>query len=387
MTIYIIIFSLILICSYIYDRHDSKTRHWCFIVIIIILSLVGGGRYRIGVDTIRYIRAFDNMPSLAEFSQLEWSDLSQPLWLLLNIILKSIYDDFVIVQLVHSFLVNFLIGRFIYKTCKRPILALLFYYCICWWNFNFEIMRESLCVAIYLNLYYNYIRNNNIWKFVCGSFPLLFIHWFAFVPVLLTLLINFVSTKILFIGGTCFSVVMFCYLNESSSIQILFNLIGVLSDASIYRVGQYLVNDSSGYVNVSILGILIIFLTNIAYPLCVAKSQCVDNRIKKILFLYAFIVFIRIKLIIVSRFLNYWDIILIVYSINVIIEQHRGRIANLYLKSVLIYSLYIGVLNFYKPSPLEDRDNISYDCRYIPYSSYLDKTKDKNREYLWSIVE
>ena len=57
----------------------------------------------------------------------------------------------------------------------------------------------------------------------------------------------------------------------------------------------------------------------------------------------------------------------------------------LYIRCCFIYSLYVGIRAFYLPSSLETRGNIGYDCRYIPYSSYLTKQKNPDREYLYNI--
>ncbi|MBR5483594.1 MAG: EpsG family protein [Alistipes sp.] len=354
----------------------NKSRFFYFLCGLI--SLVSGLRYHIGSDTANYMNYFIEVPTISNIlTSVDFDDLSQPLWFLLNSICKTVVDDFILVQLVHSFAVNLLVGRFIYKTCSKPFLALLAYLCCAWANFNFEIMRESLCIAIYLNLLYDcYIKNNNIRRFLLYSIPLMFIHHFAFIPLLLTFILYYIKYNRLLYFGLLLSIVLYLTLSEDMVIQFILLFGGVLDSETMSIATDYIESDKYGMMNASLIGIAFAFLTKILYSFVVSKDKRIDPLIAKLLLMYGLIAILRLKLFIITRFLNYWQIILIVYSINYYI-LHKKQILALYVKLCFVYNIYLGIDSFLTPL---DFDNSKYDCRYVPYSSYLDKTTNPIRE-------
>ena len=86
-----------------------------------------------------------------------------------------------------------------------------------------------------------------------------------------------------------------------------------------------------------------------------------------------------LKILVVGPFLHYWNIVFIVSLLNAM--SCFKTIPKLYLRAIIIYITFNGIYTFY--SPLSD-DTSKYDSRYIPYSSYLNKTENAQREYLYS---
>lgn len=383
MFIYISLFIIIILFCIKYDfsiSKDENNRYKSFYFLCVILSLVAGLRYHIGSDTANYIADFDEIPTLGNILVgLDFKDLSQPLWYLFNAFCKTITDDFILVQLLHSFIVNICIGRFIYKLCKKPFLGLLAYVCCCWWNFNFEILRESMCIAIYLNLIYNYIKHNNIFKFLLYSIPLIFIHHFAFIPIALTVIIYFLNYKPFLYLGCVATIILYFILSEGMLLQYMLTIESVMGGDSVERAIEYIQSDQYGFMTSSIIGILFVIITKVAYAFVVAGSKKINPLIAKLLLLYGFTLILRLKIMILVRFINYWQIILIVYAINYIIEN-RKQVLSLYVKFIFVYNIYSGVDSFLTPL---DSDTSKYDCRYIPYSSYISKKVHPARESLF----
>lgn len=383
MFIYLFLFILIIIFCFKYDyqSHNNTNKHNSFYLLCIILSLVAGLRYHIGSDTANYMEDFEEIPTINDFlNAIELEDLSQSLWYLFNSICKSIIDDFILIQLIHSFIVNILIGRFIYKTCKKPFIALLAYLCCCWWNFNFEIMRESLCISIYLNLIYEYIQKNNIYKFLLYSSPLFLIHHFAFIPIILTFLLHFVKYKHILYFGLPVTIIVYFLSSEASLTGYLALFSGTLGEGDVMiRAMNYIQSSQYGFITSNIIGIAFILLTKVLYSFVVSLDKGINPMIAKLLLLCGLVYILQLKIMIFVRFVNYWQIILFVYAINYFLSNKKNIIYS-YMIVVFVYNVYLGINSFLTPL---DIDKSKYDSRYIPYSSYFDKTINPVRESLF----
>ncbi|MBQ2883629.1 MAG: EpsG family protein [Alphaproteobacteria bacterium] len=344
------------------------------------MALVAGLRYHIGSDTANYIDYFEAVPNLGDFFRvLDLQVLSQPLWFLFLSVVKTLFKDFLALQLIHAFIVNLLIGKFIYNQCNKPFISLLAYYCCCWWNFSFEIMRESLCVAIYLNLLCAYVNSNNSKRFIVSSIPLLLIHMFAFIPIILTIIVRKLTYKQTLFFGFAVAVILFFTLDNDLIMKLLLLSDGFLSNSFADRVLMYAEGDEYGFKSISVLGYLFIIATSVAYPILVSKSKVCDDNYAKILLLYAFVIILRMKLLIFVRICNYWEIVLFVYAVNYI-YANKATIKQKYIALCFIYSLLNGIQTFLTP---QEFDNSKYDSRYIPYSSYIEKSLNPTRERLY----
>lgn len=382
MGVYIILFALIIYGVFRYDFGKQKQinpKHYYYFCCF-ILSLVAGIRYHIGSDTANYIEYFETVPVLGEFfNTLDIQALSQPLWFLLLSIVKTLFRDFLALQLIHSFVVNLLIGRFIYKLSHKPFITLFAYYCCCWWNFSFEIMRESLCVAIYLTILYSCIKTHNLRRFIISSIPLAFIHMFAFIPIILTIIVMNLRYKYILYFGLLATIILYFYLDNNLIMKLLLVSDGFVNDSLADRVILYTEGETYGFKSISILGNIFIILTSVIYPLLISKSSILDENYSKILLLFVFVIILRMKLLIFVRICNYWEVILFIYAVNYIITS-KQTMKKWYVSICFSYSIFIGINTFLSP---QDFDSSKYDSRYIPYSSYIEKSVYPYRESLY----
>ena len=105
----IYIFLTIIFCLPLFFRHkvslfNSNYWYWgeC-----IALILVAGLRLVVGGDTQTYMNDFDRYPTLDEFTIFHFALFRyQPLWILINVIAKSIYPEFFVLQLILAAIVN-----------------------------------------------------------------------------------------------------------------------------------------------------------------------------------------------------------------------------------------------------------------------------------------
>ena len=115
--IYLIVFIYLLYLSIHYDILENNSYKWThYKIVVTLLILVAGLRWRIGSDTVGYASEFYLSHDLFH---LEWGDfespMRMPLWVLLNATCKSIWNDFLLVQFVVAAFGIGMIGHFIRK--------------------------------------------------------------------------------------------------------------------------------------------------------------------------------------------------------------------------------------------------------------------------------
>ena len=95
-------------CVYQYDIKKKKAYQVLSYRLLLLIAIgVAGCRCVVGGDTVRYMRYFEEYPSLFEVNIFSYA-LFDPLWLLLNSAIKIIWDDFFFFQFVHAILLNIL---------------------------------------------------------------------------------------------------------------------------------------------------------------------------------------------------------------------------------------------------------------------------------------
>ena len=150
--IYIVVFIVLLVGAIFVDRAPyPRLRKAMLGMEWLLLVCLAGFRYKIGGDTLFYMEMYDDWPSLAQWN---WQDVLdggyQPLWYLLCAICKAISPDFYVLQIALALFVNTAFFRFFVRHTSRPLLAVLLYAVLLYPYYNFEILRASVCVALFL---------------------------------------------------------------------------------------------------------------------------------------------------------------------------------------------------------------------------------------------
>lgn len=382
MFIYFAILSLLIYLIYRYDiKNYPKGKDAWINAFMVILILLAGLRYHIGVDTVHYESQFYDIPELQDILR-DANLWSQPLWELLMSLVKTLTGSFVIFQFVHAIIFNTLLFRFLKRTTDKIFTALLFILCICWWHMSFEVLREALCVVIYLNALF-YLKERNFSAYLLLGVIMLGIHHFSFVIMLITPIITILKPKYALPIVLIFA--FFIYNNLS-----LINYIGVTSlafaDEGIAEHMQYYIeSDVYGDNHQNFWGLLRILLMSILLPaITIIYSQRNDNMIflNRILLLVPIVGILQTKMLIFFRLNSYLDILLIVCFVNVL--YHSLTIKPIIKTSLYILvslQLYFGCSTFYRPYHIEYRPNINYNCAHIPYKTIFQEP-DPIRENL-----
>ena len=103
--IYIYVFLGLLVLFFDASKQPEKVYNKVFNIVYIILGLLVALRYKVGPDTATYMVFFNEVPTIKDFS-LDYFNFSrfQPLYVLLNSLCKTIYDNFVTIQILQAFL-------------------------------------------------------------------------------------------------------------------------------------------------------------------------------------------------------------------------------------------------------------------------------------------
>ena len=165
MLIYLGITVLFIILAIRYDFNDQTVgRDFCYFTMLVILVLVAGLRWRLGIDTMAYIRRFYYLyPTFDKLSASDFGLGSDPFYMLINVFVKSLGGRFYMVQIIEAAIVNFLVFKYIKKHTRYIFTCALFYFFISYINYNMEVMRGSLSIAICL-FGNDYILEKKWWK-------------------------------------------------------------------------------------------------------------------------------------------------------------------------------------------------------------------------------
>lgn len=373
----------LIILAYNYDISKKRRPNFGFHYAIscVLLIIVAAIRYRIGYDTINYMDTFRNAPTIQDI--INGYDFSgDPLWFYIMGISKAIYNDFTVVQLFQSIIVNCAVFWFVRRHSPKPFIAILLYYTLLWWNLCFEAMREAIAVAFFLYALDGLLSGKGFKSYFLRVWPAIFAHTFGAV----TLVFPFIKylklnkfTLIIFIGiiGLSFSVKD--YLNE------IVLMLEVVSDDAMAKGVKYLTSDTYGESGLSLMGIVSTVIGGIL-P-CVSVIAILNrkaNRGKNSLLPYVFIclciVILRLQIPIFFRFLNYFEPLLIV-AFTQAITVEKSKLMRQFASVSMFLMVFIRMYSL--TSPDVDTPIPAY-YRYVPYNTIFTKDFNRNSEIIFS---
>lgn len=160
--LYLIVLIFCFVCIFKYDIKEVS-NYKSFWMLFVILSLIAGLRYYIGGDTEGYRNYFYNSPLLEELNASYFSDSRfQPGWLYFQSFIRTVFGKFVYLQLIQALFVTYSVFFFLKKYSPTPYLAVLFFFMMNYFEFDMEIMREAIAIALGLWAYYFYENKKQI---------------------------------------------------------------------------------------------------------------------------------------------------------------------------------------------------------------------------------
>lgn len=380
--LYAIIVFLLICCIYVYDIHNyNKSKLLIFYIFIGLLIFLNIFSYKIGGDTDDYMyywreiyRPISSVDLLDEF---DYRSNERPGWIMLSSFLKSVCDDFIILRVPLALFVNLVVAYFIRQNTKFIFSVLLMYFVAFYFNYNFEILRESISVSFFLLSYPYY--NNKLWLryFVCFLCAFMF-HESSLVMLIMPLfgLLYNMGNKMIFVSLLSFYLVLM-------SIDLVDILTYVVPDSfSFYmKFMSYMESETYGVSKVS--NRLLSFLSSFCIPIVaffILKSDPKSRKLSLVVLISIIFNSLTSSVNIFYRFSNY---ILLPLSIayveaiylvakKIVLKNSRLFLYIPLLSAYLVYKVY-SVYFSGKP----DYMGIRFDERYYPYTFIFDKGKSK----------
>ncbi|MBQ8656647.1 MAG: EpsG family protein [Prevotella sp.] len=207
MSIFYLLFILLTIYYSIrYDgieEYDSHKQHRLWLMCGFMICLTGFS-YGLGADKFTYMEEFELYPNT--FFEAEEYILSglvmrgqMPLWTIINLLCKNLFDSFYAVQLLESAAINIAVCYIVSKYTHRYFLFILIYFfSLKYFIFNCEVMREGFAIALVLFGIHGYMNGRKWLFFVLLSVALMF-HVSAFIAILFPFIRFRLSWKTLYI--------------------------------------------------------------------------------------------------------------------------------------------------------------------------------------------
>ena len=185
---------------------------------------------------------------------------------------------------------------------------MLFCFCVTWLNLSFEVMREALCVGIYLNALLLLKKKKYVKYFLLGAI-MMGIHWFSFVIVLATPIVVLFNSKLLYSFVITMSVLILTYVNADTFYVLDLLASDSLSADASERISVYINQNEDNLYNVN--GLIRLLSVSVLLPVitayhCNKKNNGDDKLFVKLLALFVFFGVLQTKLVLFARFLNYF---------------------------------------------------------------------------------
>lgn len=378
---------MIIVFVAIYDLAKyQKGKLHAFYFILTLLILLAGLRYRVGLDTVRYMQSYANLiPPITDLNSFSFLDLYvEPLWFYMNSFYKTFTDSFVLVQLTHALFVNSVIFWFIKKRSKYLFIPVLFYYLFAYTNFNFEVMRESIAVALFL-LAIGPLEKRNYAKYYLICVIAFFFHSSAIItflfPLAMKLRLNYKTVGLFFLVGLGGQFLLSILLEN---IQLLFFTERIESRLLFYAASEHLFGQG-----LNINGIIQYLFVTAFMPLAALyyakKGKFVNEIFESSIVLIVLITVLTINILLFYRLINYFIVFYIIVLSNGIYYIRNRRTKRSLVRNaqpVFLALLILFQTYGYFQSEGGYSEQIKVYHRYYPYSTYFDQKTFDTRETL-----
>lgn len=345
--VYLIAFIFAIFGAMVNNRLSPSMRKAVFITLGLYMVLIIGFRYKVGIDTVNYMREFKHIPTLEEL--LSGNHIAktryEPGYFLICCICKSFSSQFWPLQMVMSVITTGGIFIFLYRNCSNIFLGVVFFILLQWLYFSTEVLRESAAVSIFLVNYKN-LEEKCWWKFYLGCIGSMMFHYSAIITFFFPF-VRLLEKKIVFYG------MCICFIGITPIVENINSMLNIAAVAG--RIDWYV----SGAQDLNLnwrLGELI----RSAFPailIIVIYWICHDViRFRPVLLLQILLCAGAFAIpIIFSRFTNYTTVFVTVAAANLVASHRIGA----WIKVAFIALLLLSQ-SYYLNSMFP---------RWLPYSS------------------
>ena len=300
-----------------------------------------------------------------------------PGWVFLMTLCRTFSDSFWFFHLVHACILNYCVFKIIRNSSRFIFSCVLIYFVLIYFEFNFQVIRQSLAVGVFLYALLFYLKNQWI-KYYFFVLVAMTIHDSAFILLFLPLVklvkINEITLTLIF----ALTLLLIIY-----SDNVAEGLVGFyVSDEFTERVNYYaarieLGNKFEGYLN---------YVFNVIVPLFglfLAKKMEYDIKYKHIIIMYIIIYSVGLSIPIMSRFNQYFLLhyfifyVDLFYILSLIIVRRVGKkyLLTSFLVLNFIFVSYRSRIYFVP----KESGHPTY-VQFYPYASIFFQETDEERE-------
>lgn len=326
-----------------------------------MLICISAFSYEIGSDTIIYMEEYNVANNLKDLSRYDFLKLNrQPGWILLLSLCKTFSSDYWVFKVLQSIFVNSVICFFIKKNCTYIYTTTLLYYITLYFQLNFETMRESFAIVIFLISYKYLLSKQWIKYYLCALLALSF-HISAVITLIIPILRYFLPfTKKLTPLYFLFILLVFI----TPYFQISTSTLDFLMSDKISANADYYLGESAASISMTF-----IFLFTVEYFIYSKGLKSNVNSWLIVMLLFSILLTILSRSIpIFYRFDNYLVIptaICLSTSIYNIVRG-SGRIVSLiFILTVILLLNYSDIYSYWNVNS-DGEQQINY---YVPYKS------------------
>lgn len=394
--VYLFALLLILFGVYFYDyRNNREGRLISWIFLCLVLICIAGFRYRLGQDTLTYIRDYS---SLHPVSQLKISDFEKtrfaPGFVIITSVFKQFTPEFIWFQFFHSVIVNTVLFYFFYKYCWHIFFAALVYFFYLYFLLTFQQMREALAVCVFLLAWPAFREGRWLLWYLASILAFLF-HMSAIMMFFLPV-ICLPGIKQLFIFGRRTWIVCIAVLISGILVQaILFKYLEVLAfiPSMMERIKNYEHNALGGSI-LNFNGIIGTFFQYIIYPVIALyfiqkRKKFIVRRQKyekfdAFVLMSIYVAIFSLSVTIMARFNNYFFPFAIIAMSEWLFGYFRINKKKVKIRLIYWVIIFLPMFLFHISGTYFNDMNRSGTLKtymvYYPYASVFDKNLDPKTE-------
>lgn len=374
--IYLLVFMILFVFVLIFDTSTNGTKRCneansAMLFALIMLSLLAGLRYRVGTDTLAYMDEYEKYP-LSYFK-----DRYLFGWYALMAFCRSLHLSFYCVQIFLAFLTNYAVIKFLRRYSLHFFSSLLIYYVIVFPALNFEIIRQGVCVAIFL-LSFHYLEERKLVKYYIWTGIACLFHYSALLLLLIPLLMWIPVNKKTLTGFLVLVVLVIAFASMMKEQIYEFSKgLSFLEDRAFYYFSE--VDTEESFSPISFVFNLTL---NVLIPLFVIIRHCYSEKISSgyiVICMFSMIIYIvSAYMPIIYRFNNFFQLFSIVLFVDFFSWIRTHFKAKPYIVFVVCLLLFLGVKSrVYFAN--DDGRRVYY--HYYPYSSIFNEFKVPQREH------
>lgn len=389
--LYILLIFILFIISVQYKQTSSRAKFIYQLLAFMTLFVMSAFQYKVGADIPAYMGEFDFYDVDFSLDYLNGFESRQPLWVLFNVFCKNIYDNFFLLKLLLALFVNLSVFKFINRHAINPITGVLVYFVFFYFHLNFNILRSSVVVAIFL-LSYDYLLNKKYLKYyICSFIALLFHHSALLLFILPFAFVIKISDKNLKYYIQFLFIFAFVVLAASPFFKHqIYNLYYMLMSWGILSSGEsYIQSKTYAGFSLSVYGVIeqMVIVSLYIYVLYYnVRNRLVDNpKIYSLYFLFLIIYLLNLIFPILYRFNDSLYPIYLCFLANFVFFK-----TNKVKRDVMVYLawfvLFFAVHN-YSMFIYDPHYGVKQLDQYYPYSSVFNKRIHPPREQAWGYKE